>query len=318
MDRPSPLRALAWTVLLVVPLAGCAGPDPGSDPGQTTHGTPDPAAAGELAMPTWAVRDHWTYAVNGEPTTYVITGETTQAWTMETDSPERAFADARDDISRLGPQRKSDLAGSQGDDVVWFFQWPLRANATWTTRWDHQDVTVRVLDVGDGVAHLEARNATAVQYLYTYDAAAGWFGDLRRLAADGSDLVHLTLSGSGRNWTGTVVRWDLVTLFEDVADVTFRTVDVAVGTTDLWLGLEAHCTGGAGGYTLAIGPADAAAGSETFTASEQCTDRSLAEPIAQAPVPGQWLVSWNGNGQPDASLFHVELLQRTRTDVAVA
>ena len=61
---------------------------------------------------------------------------------MDTAAPDRAFQDAREDVSRLGPQRKSDLAGSQGDDRVQFFQWPLVDGKSWSTRWDHQPVTI--------------------------------------------------------------------------------------------------------------------------------------------------------------------------------
>lgn len=240
---------------LVVLLAGCGGaPAKDGAPGGDAPG--EEASDGAQGLPTWAVGDYWTYTFNGAPTTYVITGATASDWIMETDSLERSFSDLRDDVSRLGPQRKADLAGSQGSDRVEFFRWPL-ANGMpdWTTTWDHQAVTVHVLGVNPGFVELEARltNATPADpplYKYVYDDTVRWFRQLTHYAPDGSEIVNLELTASGHNWTGQVAHWALVTILHESGDLgpplsMSNAYDVPLTATDVWVDAAVHCSAGA-------------------------------------------------------------------------
>jgi hypothetical protein len=240
-------------LLLLTAFAGCSGKTEAADqPSTATAASTDTG----LPLPRWAVGDAWTYKVGSDKATYVVTGETGGDWTMETDSPERAFQNLRDDVSRLGPQRKSDLAGSQGTDRVEFFQWPLTEGKTWGTQWDHHPVTITAHLVA-GAAHLEARaaNGTLV-YRYTYDAATRWFHELHHYAADGSELIGFTLEAAVHNWTGAIARWDLKTVTDGHGDLSqgfagSATYDVPLTATDVWLDVALTCATG----TATIGTA---------------------------------------------------------------
>ena len=329
MQRPR--AALALVPLATLLLAGCAGG--GGGDGAAGNGGPKDggpggdgmAGAAGLALPTWAVGDAWTYAFNGEPATYVVTGETSSDWVMETDSAERAFSDLRDDISRLGPQRKSDLAGSQGQDRVEFFRWPLEAGAAWTTRWDGLDVEVRVAEVTADRAVLEAYERApdpprdTPLYRYTYDAAAGWFGELHRFAPDGTEVVALLLTDAVHGWTGTVVRWQATTVLEESEAATPAPLarggpfEVPAGTTDLWAEYHFTCTG-TGGYSVVVEPANAGAGTQGMQDGGPCTQVDWVGPIVSGPQPGTWTFLVSAGGETVAS--HYALLLRTRQDVA--
>jgi len=219
--RPGALLGAVAVLAALVPLAGCSGDAPAPAPGTGGPAGGDPSEADLLAAaPEWAVGDWWSYGVSlggdggGAPTVYVVSEDLGSDWRVDTDSDERAFQDARDDISRLGPQRKSDLAGSQGSDRVEYFRFPIEANATWTTRWDRQDVTIRVESVDGRGATLAAHNATHRMYTYRYDAAAGWFQRLDRHGPDGAVAFSLLLLDHGTSWKGTAVRWTLVELLD--------------------------------------------------------------------------------------------------------
>lgn len=209
-------------------------------------------------MPTWAVGDAWTYTIGASKATYVVAADKGGEWIMETDSPERAFQNLREDVSRLGPQRKSDLAGSQGDDRVLFFQWPLTEGKTWTTPWDHQPLTI-VAHVSGTTAQLQGkdRNGT-VAYEYLYDAAVGWFRTLKHYGPDGGTLVELTLDSHVHNWTGTLARWDLkpaarqAGAFAATGLASSTTYEVPVAATDVWASMALDC--GSGAASLGTSP----------------------------------------------------------------
>ncbi|MHB1260594.1 MAG: hypothetical protein ACYC2H_02635 [Thermoplasmatota archaeon] len=314
------LALLALVAVLAAALAGCSGKDPETP----TPGGPDgPAGEGagasaSVSAPTWAIGDAWTYDFDGAATTYVITSETATDWMMETDSEERAFGDLRDDVSRLGPQRKSDLAGSQGGDRVAFFRWPLEANKTWTTRWDQQEVRVTVLEVADGKASLEARQAGGAQevvYLYKYDSTARWFSELQRFDA-GESLLLIRLTQAVHNWTGTIVHWTLDEVIADEgrdgATVT-GPFDVPVGATDLWTDYHFTCTG-AGGYFVALEPTNAGlAAQQGMQDGGPCAQVDWRGPTVTSPAAGQWLFTIDVGGQ--TADYDFTILVRTRVDV---
>jgi len=305
------LAALGLSLLL----AGCSGGKTagGSAPGGMAAAGP---AAGNatLPLPAWAVGDAWTYTFNGAPTSYIVSGQTATDWVMDTDSDERAFADAQDDVSRLGPQRKADLAGSQGDERVEFFHWPLAAGATWAARWDHADVRITVLGIDGGVAHLQAVPAAGGKpvYDYTYDAKAGWFGELHHYDGNGTELVGLKLTEAKHGWTGKVLRYGLKSLYsrqgnDSAADAAQLQPDATA--TDLWFSYTLACTGAAG-FTIAL--------------TDSMGDADLAEgPCAavthQAPRTGQmdqpWRLVYSLGGQ--TASYSITVLQRTRTEVQV-
>ena len=324
MPAVASLRLLLVAAALVAcGLAGCAG-DAGADvpaDGDATSPDAEAAAGRSLLKPAWAVGDAWVYEFNGDSTTYVIASETETDWIMETDSPERSFADLREDISRLGPQRKSDLAGSQGEDRVEFFRWPLEAGKTWSTRWDQLDIDVRVVDLVEGVATLEATRADdgSLAYRYTFSAGERWFGDLRHFASDGAELVHLSLKEAVRSWTGTLARW---TLEEVVADASGPTAqpplvagpfDVPAGTTDIWADYHFTCTG-TGGFSVAIEPLNEGLPAQPgMQDSGPCTQVDWSGPTILAPHPGRWAFALSAGGETVAYAY--TLLLRTRADV---
>ena len=322
------LAMLVLAVTVASALAGCSGDDgSGGDAGArdgvqglgvTRPDEPTPGAA--IEKPQWAVGDAWTYSFDGAETTYVVTSETATDWIMETDSAERAFADAREDISRLGPQRKADLAGSQGEDRVEFFRWPLEDGASWSTRWDGQPVTIHALVGVMGDAQLTATDeAGNVVYRYAYDAESRWFNRLDRFAPDGTQVVSLQLTKATRGWTGTVVHWTLVTVIEDAGPegspppLAGGPFEVAAGTTDLWAEYHFTCTG-AGGFSFVVEPANPGLGSQGRQDSGPCAQVDWAGTIVEGPHPGTWTFMVSAGGQTVA--YEYALLTRTRQDVA--
>lgn len=329
MPRPAALVAAALLALL---LSGC------SDAPDEPPATPDAngALVGDdgnvtLALPTWAVGDYWAYGIEAgpgeesQPAAYVVTGEQGADWTLDSDSDERAFQDARDDISRLGPQRKSDLAGSQGADRVEFFHWPLKAGDSWRTRWDHQDVTIRVVSVDAQKAVLTASNATQKVYDYTYSASAGWFDSLERYAPDGSTAVKLVRVASGHNWTGTVLRYTVEPLVQGTANgspgnaLVQPNVVVAEGVTDVWMSYDVACGQGALEVSFTPQPPDPA--KPAYTHHGPCSGPVAFAGVAlEAPQPGPYTFSI-AFAEPASAPAGIDasyvVLARTRTELAV-
>ena len=208
-------------------------------------------------------------------------------------------------------------------DRVEFYHWPLTANDTWTTRWDGNDVTIRVGSVDAVGATFTARNATHLMYTYRYDAAAGWFKQLDRHGPGGSVAFTLLLLDHGSLWKGTAVRWELTTLVSASGSVqpmlTMVEPDLMVpgGTTDLWLHYDLVCQGGgSGGYTIAVRPQPPALGG--YDMNGQCVEPiSYTGVIVEDPVAGPWSLSLVLGGGPVAPTYVVEFLARTQVDVPV-
>lgn len=218
------MRGKALLVVACLIFAGCAsqgdgGPPAGDDDG--TAGTGDGSAV--LTAPAaWAVGDHWTYQISGEEiedreASFVVADATDAEFVVETTDRGVAFFDARDDtteISYLGDQSRGTRAGSQGDARVEYWRWPLELNASWTTTWDGEERTVRVVGVGDTTAELVSRGPEGdLHARYTYDAEAGWFGEAR-FFDDGTETFAMELVDFGANFSETYVIAELTTVLE--------------------------------------------------------------------------------------------------------
>lgn len=326
---PRTARLACAAALLLAALSGCSGrasdSGPGSSIGTAVARKGDPQTGTLLesvAKPNWTVGDYWTYDFNGAPTTYVVQGETATDWIVGTDSDERAWADARDDVSRLGPQRKSDLAGSQGDERVEFFRWPLTTNERWTTRWDHQDVSIWVDVAYPGGATLQAETSGGIVYKYTYDAKTGWFGELHHYGPGGApELVTLRLTTSGHHWKGSVIHYDskvLYTMSGTSAGGDAKTLQPDASATDLWLTYNFTCGGGDGGLTISLLPADPGSATNAqgvgHTVSGQCVQQVWDQAVP-GPVSRQWSLDYAAGAQTVS--YNLEVLQRTRTATPV-
>ena len=318
-SAPTPRASLLAAVVLACGLAGCSGDGagPATVGGGEQADEPETSGGASLTKPQWSIGDSWTYDFDGASTTYVVTAETSSDWVMETDSAERSFSDAREDISRLGPQRKSDLAGSQGQDRVEFFRWPLEAGKAWTTRWDHLDVTVRVVGITDDVATMEANLTSdgSLAYRYTYSAGQEWFGDLWHFAPDGTERVHLALTEARPSWTGTIVRWALTEIVADAGSQPPAVVgpqEVPAGTTDIWVDYHFTCTGN-GGYTVALMPANPGLGAQQgYHKSEACLQVDFTGVAVESPHPGTWGLALTAGGQEVD--YSYAILLRTRIE----
>lgn len=302
ISRSSRTRAgRVLMILLLVPLlSGCVDDanDPPADP-TVGPSDDDPRIVSEVTAPTWRVGDYWTYKpTEGDDATLVVVRETDQDWHIGTDSEDLSFFHAREEVSNLGAQRKSDLAGSQGSDRVVYFQWPLTDGANWTTTWDGVQRQVTATDNGDRTWTFEAREGDVLAVRYEYDPDARWFTKLDFLAPDGSVAFGWTLQESGNNWTGEVLQWELETVLAfsepnaDTYNVPPKQFEVAEAVTDVWISLQVGCTTGViiGG----VHPADEPAGGRRW--SEGCTSPFHLEASLGDKV-GTWVAdfTWKGN-----------------------
>ncbi|HET6398584.1 MAG TPA: hypothetical protein VFH47_03420 [Candidatus Thermoplasmatota archaeon] len=303
--------------LLALALAGCSGPQDADAPG---GGAAEPAEgeAQRAGLPGTKVGDWWNFTTSmGSSFTLVVAADAGAAWTFGTDSASLAFFDAREDISYLGPQRKSDLAGSQGSQAVQFFRFPLEDGATWSTTWDGQAVTVAAAREGDAF-RMVASNATGPYATYLYDPAVGWMRELAFLAPDGTESFRMDLAAAGGNYAGPVVSWQL----EAVADATGQGPLVAQhdfqvpdGATDVHVTVSATCQGGWVQQLLLPVPPDAARPMSTSDGAP-CTGsfHTSGAATAEGPTPGPWTYRLTiGDRDPFGPAYAYTVLVRTRT-----
>ncbi len=317
------MKVVVALVMLGALFAGC------SSKGSSDDGTNEAAASGEsaetLAVPTWQLRDYWTYQIGDSTATYVVTEDKGSDWFVDTDNPDRAWQNARDDVSRLGNQRKSDLAGSQDPERVEFFRWPLADNLTWSASWDHVPVTITA-QVDGSQATLEAYTLNGtLDYRYVYDAEVGWFRELTHFAPDGSEIITLRLTASGHNWTGNVVRWTYETIQDKEGDLSGGihdavNFDVPLTVTDVWVRFDFSCTQGTALGGVAPMPiAPTVAGTDprgtgldgTTCPFESTFMGSIGAP--KAPPQGGDAESWGYSliAGPDTGSYKVVILIRT-------
>lgn len=247
---------------LAVVFSGCTDSSPPADgPGSTslgTHGAHD--AAMHILAPNATLGDYWTWTspqIEG-PYTSVLAADNGNDWLMATDHPAIAWFNERFDIASLGAVRKADLAGSQGSTRVEFFQFPLMEGRNWTTTWDGEPMTVRVLDVANGIASLEARRADDTLYAaYTYKAAHGYFGQIQYYDETGTEVGYeATITAAGKGFTGDLLRWTYTTPLEftgAVGQTNFaQNFPVPLDATDVYVDFILECT--AGTFTGGVAP----------------------------------------------------------------
>ncbi len=315
----------AWfpivVALLLAPLAGCVGSDgsSGADPvGPSATEAPSEASEG-LTAPTWRLGDHWTYRsdASGE-VTFVVTGETDEAWIVDTTSREVAFLDARSEISFLGERDKETLAGSQNGTEVEFFDWPLVEGESWTTTWDGVEREITVDRVEDGTAWMTARQGDRVAVEYTYDAEAEHMASFTFYDANGTETVSADLASTGENLTGTAVRWELATIVD--REETFGAAphswggsfEMPTNATDLWLGETVRCPSGF--FSFGVSHNETGYG-DTATCPYEA---DVAAPIIEDPEPGEWSYGLTATSPGGEGSYDITLIVRTLVEVAVA
>ncbi len=322
---------LAIALLLTTPvLAGCLGlggdeVDEAIEPGAgAAEASPETGIS--IPAPTWTIGQWWAWESPQIGTyTYVVTGEQGGDWIVDTDNEDTAFFDAQSDISFLGPVRKSDLAGSQGDTRVRFFDWPLELGKTWTTTWDGVQRTIEVVAIDEEKAQLEARQDGRLAVTYEYRVASEGIGNTAFLDASGEATFDVRFMRAGENFTGTPVRWNLETLVEQAGTIG-PTLDswggqfeIAEGTTDLHLTMNATCPSGA--LSFGLSPAEdlfAETADEGWSVRERCPhDVAVQGPIVEAPSPGQWSAGFQATSPQEEGSYDITLLARTLQSVTI-
>lgn len=274
--------------LLVALLAGCSSPakptasDDSNIVGQANGTT--------ILLPTWQVGDWWTWESpqQTDSYTFVVTSETSSDYFVDTNSPAMAFFDAKSDLSAMGSIRKSDLAGSQGQERVEALRFPLSAHQNWTTIWDGMQVKIHVKSVENGVATLQATREDGTLYSqYTFLESTGHVGATKYYDANGTTITYeAKVSATGTNFSGNVVRYSLVKLIEKRGPMNgeVRTFTVPAGSTDIYAEMLMACTSGA--FAIAFGAPTGPADDRGYSEQGQCP-ATLDMKGVLAPGPAQ-------------------------------
>lgn len=313
---------LLLLVVLSTALAGCGdgggGGQEGADGSGGTHPPGHTGSLDEIQVPTWQVGQWWQISSEqtGAAFTHVVSGETPTDWVVDTDSPDIAFFDARFDISFLGPVRKSDLAGSQGDDRVQFFQFPLALNKTWTTTWDGATITVTVVGLDVAGAELEARHVNGTLYAaYTYDVELAYFGEYAFYGPDGETVgFAATVIDTGAGYTGDLVRWSLDNLFEmhDAIGGRSTTFTVQPGYTDIWFDVRISCPQ-PGAISVSFGPPTGPAEERGFAATGPCPVEVGETTAVAAPTQPEVWGLFVAGAPPQNGVIDIVILGRALT-----
>jgi hypothetical protein len=316
-----PWAALALTCLL---LSGCSGgPKGGGSASETStaggaHGGHD--AAEHLLAPEWRLGDSWTMdSPQGGTFTHAVSKDAGDDWVVDTDDADNAFFDARGDISFLGKVRKSDLAGSQGDQRVEFLRFPLTAGLNWTTTWDGNPTMVHVVGVKDGKASLMAMRADGTKYAeYTYSDSARYFSHFAFYDPKGESVGYeWTLRSSGP-FAGTLVRWTLATLFERhgaIQSEDSRTFPVPAGFGDVWVQADLDCSTGA--VVIAAGPPTGPVEDRGYAAQGPCPLTDHAAYALAAPTSDEMWGASVTAAPTTAGTLDLQLLGRTQVQFKV-
>ncbi len=281
------MRALALSLVSLLLLAGCSGASTPSGPASSTR--PDGsvvAANAGLPAPVWQVGDFWNYTGPFGAFDYVVSADAGDDYTVDTDAGGVAWFNTRSDISTMGAIRKSDLAGSQGQTRVQFFDWPLRDNKTWSMTLDEGQgggtLKVTAKQTGPEAFAMTARRDNGTAYLsYTYDNKTRWFKELDFKDGQGASAFKVTLQRSGKAFAGDLVRWTYDTILKASGDLAQQTPGTSIygvpaTATDVYVDLEVRCASGFAG--VGTGPFP-------FVGSLVGTDdRGAGNPGTQCPV----------------------------------
>lgn len=210
-------------LLVTLALAGCLDPPEDVDaasvdaavPLDPLTGAPVPAALdvnASVDAPVWAQGDAWSIETYGlgeeERATLVVTHADGNSYHVLSTSERMATFDAVFDVSYLGRLRADDLAGSQQETPVQFFDFPLSDGKSWTTRWDGQDVSLRAGFVPaiatpqgkhPGFVIQGTRTDGSTHVAYDYVPALRWWSRIEFAEGYG-----LKVTATTANWTGTV------------------------------------------------------------------------------------------------------------------
>ncbi len=322
--RP-PIRHVIWVIFALV-MAGCFGLGGKKAPQEEDPVGPLPPETRHTHFeqpPAWQLGDYWEIRDPDGVRMHIIVDQNPTDWIVATNDEETAFYDARFDISLLGPVRKSDLAGSQQENRVQYFQWPMVANTSWKTVWDDEEVEVTALGSSNNQTFaFEARRVDdgSLFATYNYDAGMRWFQQLTFLDRDGQVSFEMTWLSAGNSYTGKTVSWDLETVYTERESDGFGQIvypfEVSPTATDVWWTFEAACSQGAFMVTVyAIIPwvlplrgiHEGGACPQNVTSEE-----SLGPPIAPQPGPGEerWFLSMQSQPTTDG-WYEITVLART-------
>ncbi len=241
---------VAVAAILISSLAGCANAP-----------TEGPSAVQQQALqvdaPEWVVGQHWSYRTQNDGTagavSLVVTGDDGGDWIVDTNDANMAYYDDLGDVSYLGQVRKSDLAGSQGNDRVQFFDFPLTHNKTWTTTWDGETTTLQVKDIQDnGDVHIMGHQGARMHSEYVYSPVAGFFESITFFDGNGTAVYSMERTDHGTEYGGSVLRYDVLepyVLYAGPLSVQQSTVSFG-DATEIRLLIHAFCNGDTVGSIL--------------------------------------------------------------------
>lgn len=306
-------------------LAGCSDDGGGTDatPDDAGPGAGDPAATGDepLEVPEWNVGSFWTFSSSGPGGigTYTLAvGESTGSdYVIGTDHDALAFFDATDPISTMGPQRKSDLAGSQGTTRVEFFKWPLEDGKTWSTTWDGEVHEITANRTSEREFSFTATVGGETRIQYAYDHSVKWFTEMR-FFANGTEFFTSTIQEWGGGYSGELIRYTVEPLAGGpiAAPAGQAQWSVGPGFTDVWIGYGYQCSG-MGVAAVAFGPVPPTDAAQAHYEYAQCPT-AVQNAFVLPPTEGTWGLAFVGEDQNQSSGFGFNAMGRIRETYAPA
>lgn len=219
---------LLATVLLALPLAGCAdnGPTDGDD-GETPTGPP------AAAIPRWNLGDAWTYKVRTfefpeTTSTMLVYDDDGNNYHIGVTEEQQALVHALFNVNpQLGRIQKGNLAVYEAGEPRAMYRFPITDGDTWQTdlfvsihggRLNAEATWSDAIATGLGPKpgyEIVATNGQGFEVRYDYIPEIGWFSKLHVTDADGTVLHDLRVTGHQRERAGTAyfVRGD--DLFEE-------------------------------------------------------------------------------------------------------
>jgi hypothetical protein len=302
---------LVAAVVLVALLGGCVTQDPPPpDPSVAAAAIVPGAAAGPPAplnatssvdVPKWALGDAWFIDTqnqgSNENAILAVVGADPSAYSLATTSQTMASFDASFDVSYIGKIRASDLAGSQHDQAVQFFSFPLTEGKAWKTQWDQQTISLSAAFAPSIATPLgpqpgfviTGQDASGKTYVtYDYVPALAWWTHLD------FGSYGFKVTGVRHNWTGAYAVATSKTLLTlstaaPVADTPAGTFTVDAGQTSLLLTIIGHAGPFARALVL-LGPDHQPVTTKSPNYEASATPMALFVTEALAPTPGQWTV----------------------------